>query len=153
MSTKYCPECGGEYQEWAQTCADCGLELTDTKPVPRRKTRNENEFVLKGGRKYVKEPLVPVACFANTLEAQFSQGILESEGIPSIITDADRVLLNGQNTSTLKGVSLVVKQSDAEKAKEILDSIERNLTEDGFTEDGSIEVIPMDNDDGPAPQV
>jgi len=130
MAIKYCPECGGEYQEWAQQCVDCGVALVSAKPDVKSKKDDNSEVILKGGRRYVKEPLVPIAGFANALEAQFSQGILESEGIPSIITAADAVLLNGQNTSTKHGVSLVVKESDAVKAKEILDSIETNLPED-----------------------
>lgn len=132
MGIKYCPECGGEYQEWAQKCVDCGVALVDTKPNTQLKKETVPEVIVKGGRKYVKEPLVPIAGFANAMEAQFSQGILESEGIPSIITAADAVLLNGQNTSTKHGVSLVVKESDAAQAKEILESIETNLPEEGI---------------------
>jgi hypothetical protein len=153
MAMKYCPECGAEYQEWAQKCVDCDVALVDTKPNAKPKKDKESEAVVKGGRKYVKEPLVPLAGFANAMEAQFSQGILESEGIPSIITAADAVLLNGQNTSTKHGVSLVVKESDLAKAKEILDSIETNIPEDGNIVDGDVEVVPMDNDGGPAPQL
>jgi predicted ATP-dependent serine protease len=148
MGIKYCPECGGEYQEWAQKCVDCGVGLVDTKPNTQLKKESVPEVIVKGGRKYVKEPLVPIAGFANAMEARFSQGILESEGIPSIITAADAVLLNGQNTSTKHGVSLVVKESDAAQAKEILESIETNLPEEGI---GSLPVIESPEEE-PEPQ-
>jgi hypothetical protein len=153
MAIKYCPECGGEYQEWAQKCVDCGVALVDTKPNAKPKKDKGAEVTTKGGRKYIKEPLVPLAGFANTMEAQFTQGILESEGIPSIITSADVVLLNGQNTSTKVSVNLVVKESDLAKAKEILESIDTNVPEDSDIVDANVEVVPMDNDGGPAPQL
>jgi len=129
MATKYCPECGTEYEEWAVKCLDCGAALTEEKPIAKLKS-GKKDLVSKGGRKYVKEPLVAVAAFANAMEAQFSKGILEAEGIPSMVTDADAILLNGQNSSTKKGVSLVVRESDLQTAKEILESIERDIPED-----------------------
>jgi hypothetical protein len=86
----------------------------------------------KGERKYTREPLIPVASFANVLEAQFSKGVLEAEGIESIIANADTVMLSGRNTSTVTPINLLVKESDAEAAKEILNSIEKNLREEDF---------------------
>jgi len=144
MATKYCPECGGEYQEWAVTCLDCNIALVDEKPDVKKKSKSETEVVTKSGKKYVKEPLVAVESFATTLEAQFSQGILEAEGVPSIIADADNVMLNGGNSSTKHGVALVVKESDLEKAKEILGSLVKEIPEGEFPEDGIIEEIPGD---------
>jgi hypothetical protein len=149
MTNKYCPECGGEYQEWAEKCVDCGVLLTDTKPdINPKKKKSDSEAVTVGKHRYVKEPLVAISTFATTLEAQFSRGILESEGIPSMITDADSVILNGRNTSTVHGVSLVVKESDATTAKEILDSIQKDVPEDGIiTEEIQEEVSQEDTNE------
>jgi predicted ATP-dependent serine protease len=152
MSTKYCPECGAEYQEWAVKCLDCGVALVDEKPNFKKKPKETTEVVTKSGKRFVKEPLVAIESFATSMEAQFSQGILEAEGVPSIIADADNVMLNGSNTSTKKGVALVVKESDLEKAKEILGSIMKEIPEGEFPEDGAIEEVSEENMDEDNPE-
>ncbi len=73
-----------------------------------------------------------MASFANALEAQFSKGVLEAEGMESIIANADTVMLSGRNSSTVTPIKLLVKESDAEAAKEILNSIEKNISEENF---------------------
>jgi hypothetical protein len=134
MSMKYCPECGGEYQEWAVKCLDCGAALVDTKPNSKPKSKNKDEIVVKGDRKYVREPLVVIASFSNSIEAEFNKGILESENIPSMVTSTDAIIAYQPDASAVGNVHLVVKESDAEKAKEILNSIEKDIPEDGIIE-------------------
>jgi hypothetical protein len=94
------------------------------------KKKSEPKIVARGDRKYTKERLIAVASFASTLEAQFSKGVLEAEGIESIITNADTVMLSGRNSSTVTPIKLLVKESDAEAANEILNSIEKDISED-----------------------
>jgi hypothetical protein len=147
MSIKYCPECGAEYQEWAVKCIDCGVALVDTKPGSKPKSKNKDEIVIKGGRKYVREPLVVIASFTNSLEAEFNKGILESEDIPSMVTSTDAIIAYQPDASAVGTIHLVVKESDAEKAKEILNSIEKDISDSDIPEDGIIEgEIPEEND-------
>lgn len=137
--TRYCPKCGGEYQDRVENCLDCNEKLVDTKPESRPGQKEELPAVTAGERRYAKEPLLAVASFANTLEAQFSKGVLESEGIASIIANADTVILSGRNSSTVTPINLLVRESQAVKAKEILDSIVKNITEDDIPETDFIE--------------
>ena len=132
MATKYCPECGAEYEEWVEKCLDCGAVLTDTKPGSKPKSN-------KDGGKYAHEPLVTIGSFANTMEATFSKGILESEGIPSMITSTDTIIAYQPDASAVGNIHLVVKESDAAKAKEILDSIVKEVPEDGIIEEEILE--------------
>jgi hypothetical protein len=145
MPNKYCPECGGEYQEWAVKCIDCGVPLVDEKPNLKKKPADEKEIVARSGQKYVKEPLVAMGSFATTLEAQLSQGILESEGIPSMITTDDKLIAYQPDTSSVGNIHLIVKTSDAEKAKEILDSIIKDIPEGEFPEDAFGDELPSDD--------
>ena len=92
--------------------------------------KSGKKFEAKNDRKYTREPLVEVAAFDNALEAQFNKGVLEAEGIASIIANTDTVMLSGRNSSTVTPVKLVVKASDAETAREILNSIEKNIPEE-----------------------
>lgn len=130
MPIKYCPECGGEYQEWAEKCLDCDAVLTYTKPGRKVKANSEPTVVIKGERSYVREPLVAVGAFTNALEAQFNRGILESEGIPSMISSNDSIIAYQPDATSVGNIRLIVKESDAERAKEILDSIEKDISED-----------------------
>jgi hypothetical protein len=140
MAIKYCPECRAEYQEWVEKCPDCGAALTDIKPGAKAKPD-------KDGGKYAHQPLVTIGAFANSIEAQFSKGILESEGIPSMITSTDSIIAYQPDASAVGNIHLVVKESDAAKAKEILDSIVKDVPEDGIID----EEIPGDNDPNASP--
>jgi hypothetical protein len=140
MAIKYCPECRSEYQEWVEKCPDCGAALTDTKPGAKPKPN-------KDGGKYAREPLVAIGSFTNSMEAQFNKGILESEGIPSMITSTDSIIAYQPDASAVGNIHLVVKESDAGKAKEILGSIVKDVPEDGIID----EEIPGDDDSNTSP--
>lgn len=103
------------------------------------KNKSELKNAAKDDRKYSKEPLVAVASFASTLEAQFSKGVLEAEGIDSLIANADTVMLSGRNSSIVTPINLLVKESDAETAREILNSIDKNISEEDFPPEGNPE--------------
>ena len=131
---RYCPKCRGEYQDWVEKCADCGEKLVETKPAPEPKQKEKPQIITRGDRSYTKEALVAIASFANVMEAQFSKGILESEGIDSIISNADTVVLSGRNSSTVTPIDLLVIESEAEKATVILNSIVKDISEEDILE-------------------
>jgi hypothetical protein len=134
---KYCPECGAEYQDWVKKCVDCGVKLVDTKPEVLAGSLEEPKIITKGDRKYYKQSLVPVGSFTNTIEAQLNKGILESEGIDSIIANPDVLIAYQPDASSTGNIALLVRESDAEKALEILNSIDKNISEDDFL-DGEV---------------
>jgi hypothetical protein len=127
---QYCPKCRAEYQDWVEKCLDCGVKLVDTKP----EVISEPRIITKGNRSYFKQPLVPVGSFATTIEAQFNKGILESEGIDSIIANPDVLMAYQPDASSSSNISLLVRESDAEKAREILNSIDKDISEEDFIE-------------------
>jgi hypothetical protein len=125
---RYCPKCRAEYQDRVEKCLDCGASLVDTRPesIP------ESKVITKGNRSYFKQPLVPVGSFENNIEAQLNKGILESEGIDSIIANPDVLIAYQPDASSSSNLSLLVRESEAEKAREILNSIDKNIPEDDF---------------------
>ncbi len=62
--------------------------------------------------------LVTVATFFNASEAYIIKGLLESEGIEAMIFDENAA---AYTPIVIGGVRLVVRQSDLEKAKKILE--------------------------------
>jgi hypothetical protein len=114
---RYCPKCGGEYQDWAEKCIDCGKKLVDTKPELLSQDEPENTT------------MVALAGFPSNLEAQFYKEILESEGVNCVITDNDMSPLGILNGASSGAVYLLIKGGDRDKAQEILSSIEEIVPE------------------------
>lgn len=63
------------------------------------------------------DKLVTVAAYFDANEAYITKGLLESEGIVALIFDEHAA---GYPPLAVGGVRLMVKQSDLERAKEIL---------------------------------
>ena len=106
----YCPKCSGEFQNWVQVCPDCGIALVDKLPRPPAP---------KPKAKLSKEPLVYIATAPNEPLARMWAGILEDEGIDSLVKSIDLsaawyMPFNYSNNE------IHVLASQAEKAREIL---------------------------------
>jgi hypothetical protein len=138
--THYCPKCYGEFEDWVEKCLDCGSELVDNKPDKTAKPKSN--IIVKGDRQYAGEAVVPVASYKDVFVAELDKGILESEGVIGMITGADRFVSEEEESPFNGSIVLVVKEADAEKAKEILSSIERNITETYIPEADDSETSP-----------
>ena len=68
----------------------------------------------------MKDKNITVATFPNILDAKIFQNRLTLEGIESYLIDAN-MFLYYVSGDTVGGVRLVVKESDAEKAKRIIE--------------------------------
>jgi hypothetical protein len=116
---RYCPKCRGEFQDWVEKCIDCGTALLDTRPegkqAPEYKNRTEDYD------QYTANSMVMIGQFGSTLDAELYKQILESEGIESQVVDFNA---NSGYHRASGTVILLVRQSDAEKAAEILKSVE-----------------------------
>jgi hypothetical protein len=133
---RYCPKCRGEYQDWVDKCVDCGEKLVDRKPEPAPKSDEKSKIVKRGDRSYTKEPIVVLTSFENYMEAELTKGILESEGISSMIVRADTTIASKTGSYDNKGgIDLLVKESELEKAQEILNSIDKNVPEEALPEE------------------
>jgi hypothetical protein len=117
--TRYCPKCRSEFQDWVEKCLDCGTELVDTKP--EGKLAPENKVQTEDDDQYATNSMAMIGQFGSTLDAQFYQQILESEGIDSQVVDLNA---NSGFHRADRTVMLIVRQSDAEKAAELLKSVE-----------------------------
>ena len=104
----YCPQCRDEFQDWVDECPDCKVELVDELPsLPE-------EVIREGG-------LVHVATAPNEIEARLWKGILEEDGIQSMIKVAES--LNLYLSPLALKHRLYVLEEDEQKAREILDGI------------------------------
>ncbi|UCD10207.1 MAG: DUF2007 domain-containing protein [Dehalococcoidales bacterium] len=104
----YCPNCRDEFRDWVEECPDCKVKLVnELPPLPE-------EFIKEGG-------LVHVATAPNEIEARLWKGILEEEGILSMIKVAES--LNLYLSPLALEHRLYVLEEDEQKALEILDGI------------------------------
>ncbi len=65
--------------------------------------------------------LITVATFAHTLDAHLAKTRLESEGIDCVLTNEHIASMNWVWPLAIGGVGLQVRESDAERAAEILE--------------------------------
>ena len=104
----FCPKCRDEFRDWVEECPDCKVKLVDAlPPLP--------EEVFKEGT------LVHVATAPNEIEARLWKGILEDNGIPSMIKVAES--LNLYLSPLALEHRLYVLEEDEQKAREILDGV------------------------------
>jgi hypothetical protein len=104
----YCPQCRDEFQDWVEECPDCKKKLVSTLPPLREKVIREGT-------------LVHVATAPNEIEAQLWKGILEDNGIQSMIKVAESLNLYLSPLSLEH--ELYVLKEDEQKAHEIIDSV------------------------------
>jgi hypothetical protein len=87
------------------------------------------------------EKLVTVAAFSLPIEAQLARLRLESHGVECRIDDENIISINWLYSDAIGGVKLKVRESDAERAREVLES-----EGEDFSAEGPIE---YDMDEGP----
>lgn len=121
----YCPKCRSEFQDWVKVCIDCNVDLVDDLPELPPKLKPK-----------APERLVKIATFSHAIEAHLHRTKLESEGIHSFVTDEYMVTTQWLYSTALGGVKLWVRESDVEKAQQILKSIPKQNPESGVTNNG-----------------
>ncbi|MFC6998671.1 putative signal transducing protein [Rufibacter roseus] len=72
----------------------------------------------------MKDELVTIARFSNSIDAHLAKNKLESEGVLSFLFDENVVSINPLYNITVGGIKLKTLASDAEKAQAILKSVE-----------------------------
>jgi Putative prokaryotic signal transducing protein len=106
----YCPICGVEYEEGAEQCMDCQVALQPgppPEPPPKEQTP--------------KAHLVRVRVFSgpqSVMQADLARNILETEGIPCVLPGQ----YTGEMLPGIDVIQLFVSESDADRAREILQS-------------------------------
>lgn len=104
----YCPDCGDEFEDWVTTCPDCKVPLVD-------KLQPQSEEVFREGK------LVHLVTAPNEIEAQLWKGILEDNGIQSMIRVTEST--NLYFSPFMLKHKLYVLEEDEETARNILGDI------------------------------
>ncbi len=106
----WCPKCGTEYREGFTECAECHIPLVDKEPEP------ETDAV------YVMKKAVTICTVEDRLEAETIKALLHENDIA--VTDRPAAFGQIQAYSgddTRFGIELLVDESQAEQAKELID--------------------------------
>ncbi|MFH1867708.1 MAG: hypothetical protein ABH843_01935 [Candidatus Omnitrophota bacterium] len=104
----WCPKCKSEYAKGIYKCKECDTDLVNNLP-------EENHEI--------DEPLAIIRNYIYLLDAQIAKSRLESEGVESSLVDENTISTNWLWSNALGGYKLQVKESEAEKADEILKHI------------------------------
>ncbi|MFN8203686.1 MAG: hypothetical protein U0S48_14045 [Solirubrobacteraceae bacterium] len=78
-----CPQCGREEAPTERFCPDCGLPLISPGPTSEAQLTEAQRTARKIKPQYAEGRLVRVAGARHQAEAEFIQGLLLEEGIPS----------------------------------------------------------------------
>ena len=80
-----CPACGSAYPEDERFCPECKLPLVRADGGELDEVSERHERARKVKPQFTEGPLVRVAGARNQAEAEFIQGLLLEEGIPSML--------------------------------------------------------------------
>ncbi len=112
-----CPGCARTYPRRERFCAACGMPLVYV-PGPKQEANERQRKARKIKPQYAEGELVKVARAQNQTEAEFIEGLLLEEGIPSMLRrsrgfDVPDFLSAGPR-------DVLVPESGAEAAREAL---------------------------------
>jgi len=116
----FCPECESEYREGFTRCADCDVDLVAELAqlaVPP------------------DEDVIEIARYPALHVAQLAASVLESSDIACFIGDEFFSGMRPEIAFASGGVKLFVRDSDADRAREVLADFEQSIPESEETPD------------------
>ena len=131
----WCPKCGCEYRDGFTECASCGVKLVDKLTDEQKKQAEMEErrdMVLPEGMSR------PVAVFTakNRLEAESIEDMLRDNDIPVFDRPAAfRQIQSYSGADARFGVELVVDASQTARARQLIDEMQTELSENELSED------------------
>ena len=131
----WCPKCGAEYRDGFTECASCGVKLVDKLTDEQKKQAEMEErrdMVLPEGMSR------PVAVFTakNRLEAESIEDMLRDNDIPVFDRPAAfRQIQSYSGADARFGVELVVDASQTARARQLIDEMQTELSENELSED------------------
>ena len=131
----WCPKCGSEYRDGFTECASCGVKLVDKLTDEQKKQAEMEErrdMVLPEGMRR------PVAVFTakNRLEAEAIEDMLRDNDIPVFDRPAAfRQIQSDSGADARFGVELVVDASQTARARQLIDEMQTELSENELSED------------------
>ena len=113
-----CPSCATPHPLEERFCRECGMPLSTPARVARRAGHGRHERARKIKPQFSEGELVKVAGSRNQAEAEFIQGMLLEEGVPSMLRrsrgfDVPDMLAAGPR-------DVLVPRSGADAAREVL---------------------------------
>lgn len=131
----WCPKCGSEYRDGFTECTSCGVKLVDKLTDEQKKQAEMEErrdMVLPEGMSR------PVAVFTakNRLEADSIEDMLRDNDIPVFDRPAAfRQIQSYSGADARFGVELVVDASQTARARQLIDEMQTELSENELSED------------------
>lgn len=131
----WCPKCGSEYRDGFTECASCGVKLVDKLTDEQKKQaemEERHDMVLPEGMSR------PVAVFTakNRLEAESIEDMLRDNDIPVFDRPAAfRQIQSYSGADARFGVELVVDASQTARARQLIDEMQTELSENELSED------------------
>jgi len=104
-----------EYEDRVETCLDCGTQLV---PGPAPRPQKSTPPPLPN--------LVMIRTAMYTTEADLIKARLEAEGIPVFLKNYETINANWFYASALGWIQVMVREQDADRARQILDEIADN---------------------------
>jgi hypothetical protein len=109
-----CPGCARTYPSSERFCEGCGMPLVEVASGEQR-TSERQRWARKIKPQYAEGELVKVARAENQIQAEFIEGMLLEEGIPSVLS----TMIAGY-APVVGARDILVPQSGAEAAREAL---------------------------------
>jgi uncharacterized Zn finger protein (UPF0148 family) len=134
MTTAWCPECGAEYRDGIDVCADCGVALV-AEPPARAKDREVAEHREVTGPFLPDDDLVELTT-THAFEAEVVAAQLRGAGIPAAVFGVGTAGLLSAVQMT-EGSRVMVRRTDLDAAE--------TLVADLFESDPS--TVPIDDDE------
>ena len=131
----WCPKCGSEYRDGFTECASCGVKLVDKLTDEQKKQAEMEErrdMVLPEGM----SRQVAVFTAKNRLEAESIEDMLRDNDIPVFDRPAAfRQIQSYSGADARFGVELVVDASQTARARQLIDEMQTELSENELSED------------------
>jgi hypothetical protein len=112
--TRYCPRGDGAFEDWIQTCPECGSPLRDTP--------DEEDAGIEIG----DATIVWVANAANEVEAMMWASTLRAEGIPVLLRPGGPGAGAWASSATFEH-GLYVREQDRRRAQATLNAVVRGI--------------------------
>ena len=142
---KHCPnpECpyflefgvAAEYEDRVEKCLDCGTPLVDG-PAPRPVHKKKPKGPLPD--------LEVIRTVIHTTEADLIKARLEAAGIPVFLKNYETINANWFYANALGWIQVVVREQDAERAKQILEEMDEVTDLEELPESAQVEFIEED---------
>ncbi|NQT32302.1 MAG: hypothetical protein HQ594_01350 [Candidatus Omnitrophica bacterium] len=120
----YCPKCRTEYRDGFDRCADCDVVLVHELPRESRDAGPEEKEAVKEGAGKT------LGMYATHAEAEIITGFLKSCGIEAIVSQSKYKGWAPYGSSFKRGIPVVVLEEDLEKAKELIESMPYDESEE-----------------------